>query len=1236
MAINSEKFRYNSIYRSDAALHSVFFSHDMPLLETELNEIQDIQNELRQSISRALTPSGFFELIPKNSFSNDLIIFQPQNAFNNILNSIAIAPCKAIINGMTINLIGTYSYNKNNNYLLLDLGEAPLQGEREDLVYLEVWLERLGYNNVFYKEGNLQGPVFDKNEYQIVDSRVGFETTRRVVVHYAIKICKNVDFNTFPNGFGYINKSKYSNIQATVQGQLGYDANINLIFCPATHDIFIGQSFYNDPNLYIAGRPDYTFINKNIIGNYIFALPMFRIKRHNQQPYSLINYNGSRSSIFKYLDSSSIVHGDLLNNIRPDKEYYDIIYKSNIIDIRRTISPDMLNEYYLNKGLYSLFTGELQTKEPISIRRAQFGIVPVDINNDNIILHVNFNNTFLSDKSDIENNGEYSSLESKYKPIYKDSISSTGLYIDGRAEYKYNITNYNINNGTLDFYIQPYWDGHSSICQTLFTIYDINGNAILICTKQKSELQIKIIYSASSAEYTEVNDTIVIDLTEHLLFAKRMYILRLSWSNDSALSKMFVYLNGNIIGEINYYSVTISPASIVLGNKNDAVNNGNLILNNDEDKIIDYEDIISILNNDVNINTNWLLPTENEILYNNVAITQDNLYIFNHILLFANEILYRYNQDNDDLFNMQNNFYSLSNIIITDLQVIDDNGEVIFEGKKDEYNELIVFDNDTLNYLRYIKEINYRNSLIIPSSEEFVGDPFPDLKIDTDIQYGIIRVIINEQIEEENIKSIIAEEQRRLIKLKEDQYNNEIQLYEQQKQLIKQIKEQRTNNNYGFVIEELTLYNRKYEEITANAIINSYWPNIPNDFLANQALILPSFNSIYRGYSDNSFIQEDIIEQVSGKYGIFIIEAIRDNKIIIKPPKIYDINGKIDYEGHILTMDGTWKYLQDKWIFTAKDTTLTSAIVTYSMDMPNGNGGEDLPVELLAAGLVDANKIYQECAFARLGTTNFRPVKYINTSRVSNEIDLLYDHSTIRTKNDCYARIVYYHMSGNSTNCYRISQELYGLEIINIIRVTNNKIINVKYIKEQLCYEVYLQNVVSYGEVVEFMIALGGWIFDYETQTKTLVSNICKTTKIKFFADGINTEYLIPVYNQNGGILKAVCSIININNDGEEEYKFAAYVNNEMYPKRINYDTNINYNQLAEIIIDESSWNTPFLKLTFNYIPPQNAEIIIPVLITYQPREDEILSLWYKIFVLFNLITKSIFLKFISNLYSII
>ena len=263
MSNNSDKFKYRSAFAGNVSLNSIIFGNSLPLLEVELNEMQDVQNESRQNIARNIFPSGFTEIVDKN-FNATPIVYQPADSFNNVLNSIAIAPSKAIVNGLTINLIGNFATEESTNYILLDLGEAPKTGTREDLVYLEVWLQTLTYEDNFNLEGYLQG---NPMSYHILDSRVNEETTRRITVRYDIKVVQNIDFETYPNGLGWIDNNNYSKIQATVDGSLGYSDNTNLVFRPASDSIFMDCPFYKDYNLYVAGRPDYTLENSNIIGN---------------------------------------------------------------------------------------------------------------------------------------------------------------------------------------------------------------------------------------------------------------------------------------------------------------------------------------------------------------------------------------------------------------------------------------------------------------------------------------------------------------------------------------------------------------------------------------------------------------------------------------------------------------------------------------------------------------------------------------------------------------------------------------------------------------------------------------------------------------------------------------------------------------------------------------------------------------------------------------------------------
>ena len=149
MSNNSEKFRYNSAYRPDSSAIAVKYGFDRPLLEVELNESQDIQNELRKNVTRNLMPSGFTEIVSKN-FLADPIIYNPVSSYNNVLNAIAIAPCKAVVNGYIINLTGNFSTDSASDYILLNLGDPPYTGTREDLVYLEVWFEKVSYQDDFY------------------------------------------------------------------------------------------------------------------------------------------------------------------------------------------------------------------------------------------------------------------------------------------------------------------------------------------------------------------------------------------------------------------------------------------------------------------------------------------------------------------------------------------------------------------------------------------------------------------------------------------------------------------------------------------------------------------------------------------------------------------------------------------------------------------------------------------------------------------------------------------------------------------------------------------------------------------------------------------------------------------------------------------------------------------------------------------------------------------------------
>ena len=1012
---NDNNYRYTSAYNNEANVQYIKYGYDRALLDVELNEMQIIQDEARKSITRKLLPSGFLELTAKE-FSGEPIIYNPNSDLTDMLNYIAIAPCRAIVNGMEINIKGNFTADGYDGYTLINLGKPPKSGYREDLIYLEVWLENMTPADEITKNGYLNG---DKANYTMVDSHINEETSRRCCLRYDIKVATNIDFDTFPNGFGYISTNNFTSIQAAVNGKLGYDYNANLVFRPADNDIFKNCEFYKDYNLYVGGRPDYTFKNNSIVGKYVFAIPMFRLKRRNTTAYSLSNFNGSHSAEYTAADTSSVTYGDLVGQVRPDKLSYDFFNKEDLVDIRHSVSiAEFSPEYYLNKGLKDILQGKAQTKDTQQMRRVQFGREDVDYTeNTNACFYVSYNKkSFEPSKMPDYKLPDY--ICEGAALTYKDSVSSYGLYLNGKSLIKYLFNDLSANYGTIDFFIQPYWNGYDNTNQTLLTVYDLNDNPVFIFEKRKGSLIWTQYTNIDSGNSASVMNQVVSDLTTHLMFAKQIYHIRLSWTNDSKINRSLIYLNGNIIGEGTYTGSQLQPAKLVVG-----------------------------------------------------------------------------------------------------------------------------------------------------------------------------------KIEE-------------------------------------------LKNDYGCVIEELVAFKASFDVSANNSVYtyinNSYWPGMPEDFIANKSLIYPSFNSISNTFADNDIIQDNTTTILSSEAdsvtgttnGTFILKSPYQKTITAKP-KCYLMGGNTDKDGKIIEAKGDWveDSVNNTWTFTAMDTTLKQIFVIYSITIPGGNGGGDLPNEILSAGLIKNNKINSEISFARKGTTELRQVEYANPAMVSAAVDKAFDESTNRNTKDCWARLLYYHKSGDGTNHYEIPSHLYGYEVIGIINATNRRIVKLERVPDTNGndgrYIITLRNNVLYGDVLELKIALGGWTFDYETQTKTLVSNIHKTKMVTVNCDGLRNEFVVPCFepNGNGGVLKSVFNFTDnaTNDDGQvisKTDKYACYVDNLMFPLLQNRNSagaliDTYSNQLAEMTVDESSWGTPFLKMTLNWTPPKGTVLTIPVLISYLPTCDEVMSIWY-------------------------
>lgn len=176
-------FTQASKFNKDANFESVKFGADAPLLETELNELQDIQNELRRNLTRELLPNGVSNT-SKIQFSNG---------------NLTINDCKFIIDGLTVVVNNPLKIVVNNN----------------DIIYLEVKKEEKKHLDAIKEFGNLQSSKTVTNN--IKDNRVGIETSRRVQVMFNLvkqstnPDAKYIEIGTLINGVFNLTVLNYNN-----------------------------------------------------------------------------------------------------------------------------------------------------------------------------------------------------------------------------------------------------------------------------------------------------------------------------------------------------------------------------------------------------------------------------------------------------------------------------------------------------------------------------------------------------------------------------------------------------------------------------------------------------------------------------------------------------------------------------------------------------------------------------------------------------------------------------------------------------------------------------------------------------------------------------------------------------------------------------------------------------------------------------------------------------------------
>ena len=327
----------------DRSLSTIVFNPSKPVLDSELNGLQDIQDSKLQDMIRSKVPSGFLDADFSRGFDEDgdshgINTTSEPNTF--YVNSKKANPTLAAVNGWILSLGG--SFNDDDNKLKIELSEAPSIQFREDLVFLEVWKQY--YNSgeptqdekpddeTIYKFGNRNyGGINPNSSDQIVNPTVGFQTSVRVQTQYRIRVVDGVNFSSHPEGVDDGN-TVFAMGGSTELQEFTYKH---------------GLSELDDGGIYLAGDGD-SENGLNTVDGYVYAIPLFRVHRRNKVSFAVNNQNGALRSITDEVDSD-----------RPDGLFYDQIAEFDIEDLRHRVSFGGFNyDELLEKNLDMIYAGQ--------------------------------------------------------------------------------------------------------------------------------------------------------------------------------------------------------------------------------------------------------------------------------------------------------------------------------------------------------------------------------------------------------------------------------------------------------------------------------------------------------------------------------------------------------------------------------------------------------------------------------------------------------------------------------------------------------------------------------------------------------------------------------------------------------------------------------------------------------------------------------------------------------------
>lgn len=272
-----------------ASLVQCLWQQGKPPLDSELNLMQQLDDDWRRIIVEKSSPSGFLgnvtasqEAFITNTMWSNWFQFGQQRVGSKR------AIQWAVVNGWLIPVTGTQTGSPPGspndvdtwNRITLDPPPSNSGDSRVDFVFLEVWLARIPPNpstlnkpaaSGLWRYGNVEGGYSFLSD-DIQDPAIGFETTERIQLQYRVRVVSGViGLATYPDGFD----------PTLVKARGAASTQTSFVFTNMGEEL-------GDPGLWRAG--DGTQNALGTVDGYVYAVPICAVFRRNS-----VAWNGDPS-----------------------------------------------------------------------------------------------------------------------------------------------------------------------------------------------------------------------------------------------------------------------------------------------------------------------------------------------------------------------------------------------------------------------------------------------------------------------------------------------------------------------------------------------------------------------------------------------------------------------------------------------------------------------------------------------------------------------------------------------------------------------------------------------------------------------------------------------------------------------------------------------------------------------------------------------------------------------------